>query len=251
MPHMKNVFLLFIILFFASCTEEKKQLTADEIVDKAIKNAGGERYKNTEIDFVFRNREYSSKREGGEFSLERKMTDSTGNNIHDILNNEGFKRLVNDTLVEVADSMKVAYGNSVNSVHYFVQLPYGLNAKAANKELIGKDSISGREYYEVKVTFAENGGGTDHEDEYMYWIDTKNFEVDYLAYNFETNDGGLRFRKAFNHRIIEGIRFVDYENYKYDDLSTPLNELDDLFENRELELLSVIETKDVKVKLGS
>lgn len=248
---MKNVFLVFIVLLFASCAEEKKQLTADEIVDKAIKNAGGERYKNAEINFVFRNREYSSKRQGGKFSFERKQTDSTGNEIHDILDNEGFQRKINDTLVEVVDSMKVAYGNSVNSVHYFVQLPFGLNAKAANKELIGKDSISGREYYEVKVTFSENGGGADHEDEYMYWIDTKNFEVDYLAYNFETNDGGLRFRKAFNHRIIEGIRFVDYENYKYDDLSTPLNELDDLFEKRELELLSVIETKDVKVKLGS
>ncbi|QYA25800.1 deoxyribose-phosphate aldolase [Gramella sp. MT6] len=248
---MKNIFIVLIILFFASCAGEKQELTAEEIVDKAIKNAGGERYKNAEIDFVFRNKEYKSTREGGKFSLERKMTDSTGNEIRDILDNDGFQRMINDTVVEVVDSMKVAYGNSVNSVHYFVQLPYGLNAEAAKKELIGKDSISGREYYEVKVTFAENGGGTDHEDEYMYWIDTRNFEVDYLAYNFETNDGGVRFRKAFNHRIIEGIRFVDYENYKYDDHSTPLKELDDLFEKRELDLLSIIETKDVKVKLGS
>ncbi len=248
---MKNIFIVLIILFFASCADEKQELTAEEIVDKAIKNAGGERYRNAEIDFVFRNKEYKSTREGGKFSLERKMTDSTGNEIRDILDNDGFQRMINDTVVEVADSMKVAYGNSVNSVHYFVQLPYGLNAEAAKKELIGKDSISGREYYEVKVTFAENGGGTDHEDEYMYWIDTRNFEVDYLAYNFETNDGGVRFRKAFNHRIIEGIRFVDYENYKYDDHSTPLKELDDLFEKRELDLLSIIETKDVKVKLGS
>ncbi|PTX42374.1 hypothetical protein C8P64_2802 [Christiangramia gaetbulicola] len=248
---MKNILIALMILSLASCAEKKDALTANEIVDKAIKNAGGERYKNAEIDFVFRNREYKSKREGGKFNLQRKMTDSTGNEIRDILDNNGFQRLVNDTVVEVADSMKVAYGNSVNSVHYFVQLPFGLNAEAANKELIGKDSIAGREYFEVKVTFAENGGGTDHEDEYMYWIDTKNFEVDYLAYNFETNEGGLRFRKAFNHRIIEGIRFVDYENYKYDDLSTPLSELDELFEKRELELLSIIETKDVKVKLGS
>ncbi len=248
---MKNVFIVFIILFFASCAEKKHELSANEIVDKAVKNAGGERYRNAEIDFVFRNREYKSKRTGGKFNLQRKMTDSTGNEIRDILDNNGFQRMINDTLVEVVDSMKVAYGNSVNSVHYFVQLPFGLNAEAASKELIGKDSIAGREYYEVKVTFAENGGGTDHEDEYMYWIDTQNFEVDYLAYNFETNEGGLRFRKAFNHRIIEGIRFVDYENYKYDDLSTPLSELDELFEKRELELLSIIETKDIRVKLGS
>ncbi|MDR5590810.1 DUF6503 family protein [Christiangramia sp. SM2212] len=248
---MKYISCLLLVLFLVSCSEDKKKLTAEEIVNNAIRNAGGERYNNAEIDFVFRNIEYRSIREGGKFQLERQMTDSLGNDTHDILNNNGFERKVNDSLVELQDSLKVAYSNSINSVHYFVQLPFGLNAPAANKRLLGKDSIAGREYYEVKVTFAEDGGGTDHEDEYLYWIDTQNFEVDYLAYNFEVNDGGIRFRKAFNHRIIEGIRFVDYENYKYDVLSTPLEELDSLYEKRELELLSLIETKDVKVKSGS
>ncbi len=247
---MKYISLILIIFLFASCAEDKKQLSASEIVDKAIKNAGGERYENAEISFTFRNRSYKSKREGGKFLLERTMEDSIGNKIHDELNNEGLTRYINDSVVKVQDSMVVPIGNSVNSVHYFVQLPFGLNAPAANKELIGKDSIAGREYYEIKVTFSENGGGTDHEDEYLYWIDTRNFEVDYLAYNFEENDGGVRFRKAFNHRIIEGIRFVDYENYKYEDIYVPLTSLDSLYENRELDLLSLIETKDIKVNLN-
>ncbi|WP_026933945.1 DUF6503 family protein [Christiangramia echinicola] len=247
---MKYVSLLLFVVLFASCGEDNKKLTANEIVNNAIKNAGGERYENAEIDFVFRNIRYKSKREGGKYNYQRRMTDSAGNNIQDVLDNEGFQRFVNDSLREIPDSLKVAYGNSVNSVHYFVQLPYGLNADAANKELLGKDSIAGREYYEVKVTFSEDGGGTDHEDEYLYWIETENFEVDYLAYNFIENEGGVRFRKAFNHRIIEGIRFVDYENYKYEDISIPLEKLDSLYEKRELDLLSVIETKDVKVKLN-
>ncbi len=248
---MKNVFLVFIILVFISCAEEKKELSVDEIVNNAIENAGGDRYLNAEIDFVFRNKKYKSKRAGGKFKYERTAKDSIGNEIHYILNNDSLQKIVNDSAVAVEDSLRLPISNSINSVHYFVQLPYGLNAPAANKELIGKDSIAGREYYEVKVTFSEDGGGTDHEDEYMYWIDTQNFEVDYLAYNFEVNDGGIRFRKAFNHRIIEGIRFVDYENYKYEDLSTPLEKLDSLYENRELELLSLIETRNVKVKPGS
>ncbi|CAL67234.1 DUF6503 family protein [Christiangramia forsetii] len=247
---MKYISLLLVIFLFASCNEEKKELTADEIVNKAIENAGGEKYKNAEIDFVFRKQKYKSKRAGGKFQFERTITDSSGNQVYDILNNEGLERFVNDSAVKLQDSLVVPVGNSINSVHYFVQLPFGLNAESANKELIGKDSIAGREYYEIMVKFAEEGGGTDHEDEYLYWIDTQNFEVDYLAYNFEINDGGIRFRKAFNHRIIEGIRFVDYENYKYTDLSTPLEKLDSLYENRELELLSVIETKDIAVKLN-
>jgi len=244
---MKYMYFLLLVFFFTSCSEEKKQLTANEIIDKAIQNAGGDRYENAEIDFVFRKNEYKSIRQGGKFQLERFSKDSTGNKIRDILNNDGLQRLVNDSVTKLQDSLILPVGNSINSVHYFVHLPFGLNDPAANKELIGKDSIAGREYYEVKVKFAEEGGGTDHEDEYLYWIDTQNFEVDYLAYNFEVNGGGMRFRKAFNHRIIEGIRFVDYENYKYEKLSTPLHKLDSLYEKRELELLSLIETRDVKV----
>ena len=248
---MKYISIIIIAILLNSCAKNNRDLTADEIVNKAIENAGGERYKNAEIDFVFRKRKYKSKRQGGKFQLERIMTDSTGNKVHDILDNEGLERYVNDSAVALVDSLKTPIGNSVNSVHYFVHLPFGLNADAANKKLLGKDSIAGREYYEIKVTFSQEGGGTDHEDEYLYWIDTQTFKVDYLAYNFETNDGGIRFRKAYNPRVIKGIRFVDYQNYKYEDLSTPLSELDSLFEARELELLSVIETEGVEVTLGS
>lgn len=248
---MRYISIIVITILLVSCGQNNRDLTADEIVTKAIENAGGERYKNAEIDFVFRKREYKSKREGGKFQLERIMTDSTGNKVRDVLDNEGLERYVNDRVVQLSDSMKTVYGNSVNSVHYFVQLPFGLNADAANKKLIGKDSIGDREYYEIKVTFSENGGGSDHEDEYLYWIDTENFKVDYLAYNFVTNDGGIRFRKAYNPRVIQGIRFVDYQNYKYEELTTPLSRLDSLYEARELELLSLIETEDVEVNLGS
>ncbi len=248
---MKYISLLFFIVLMASCGKDTEKLTANDIVNSAIENAGGKRYENAIIEFDFRNRKYKSTRDGGKYQLERLMIDSTGNKIHDILTNEGLIRKVNDTIISLQDSLVVPVGNSVNSVHYFVQLPYGLNADAANKELIGKDSIAGREYYEVMVTFSENGGGTDHEDEYIYWIDTQNYEVDYLAYNFLENGGGVRFRKAFNHRLIEGLRFVDYENYKFHDPSISLKDLDSLYEKRELELLSVIETKNIKVKPGS
>ncbi|MGY5847460.1 DUF6503 family protein [Salegentibacter sp. HM20] len=242
------VFSLFIGLLFAACNQEK-ELTANEIIDKSIKASGGDRYQQAEITFDFRDISYKSSRQGGKFSLERQLTDSTGTAYHDILNNEGFTRYHKDSMVVLSDSLKTVYGNSVNSVHYFVQLPFGLNDEAVNKELIGKDSIEGREYYEIKVTFNAEGGGEDHEDVYMYWINTRDFFIDYLAYSFEVNDGGIRFRRAINPRFIEGIRFVDYENYKTDDLSTPLEDLDDLFEQKELELLSNIENKRFRVKI--
>src|SRR5690606_35297194 len=114
---------------------------------------------------------------------------------------------------------------------------------------VGEDQISGEPYFEVKISFAEEGGGTDHHDEYMYWIHKENHTVDYFAYRFYTNDGGIRFRKAVNPRIIEGIRFVAYENYKIENLSIPLAELDALYETGTLKLLSNIRNDSIKVKL--
>lgn len=245
---MKKYFLgAFIIAVSLACNSEKE--TVEQIIDRTIENAGGENYKNAEISFDFRKGSYRSRREGGKFELERVLPDSTGTQYRDVINNKGFTRYYKDTVVKLSDSMKNVYANSVNSVHYFVQLPFGLNDEAVNKELIGKDTIYEKEYYEIKVTFNVKGGGTDHEDIYMYWVDTQNYSIDYLAYSFEVEGGGLRFRKAYNPRTIEGIRFVDYENYKTDDLDTPLSELDDLYEARQLELLSKIENRNMEVNL--
>ncbi len=243
---MKYLCYLIIVLIAVSCSQPEEP-TAEEIVNKAIDASGGEKYKYATISFNFRNLGYKSSRNGGEYLLERFQQDSSENRITDKLSNKGFERLINDSLVTLPDSTKQKYSNSVNSVHYFVQLPYGLNAKAANKELVGKDTINGKEYYEIKVHFDAKGGGTDHEDEYLYWIGTKDYHVDYLAYNFEVNEGGVRFRKAYNARTIGGIRFVDYENYQYKDIHVDLTKLDSLYTAGKLQKVSEIKTEDIEV----
>lgn len=246
---MKKITLLLLILIFSiSC--QQKELDAKEIINKSIEVSGGKKYDSATISFNFRNKHYKSTRKNGQYQLERHQEDSLGNKIIDKLSNNGFTRTKNSENIALADSTASAYSNSVNSVHYFVQLPYGLNGEAVNKDLLGKDSIKGKEYYEIKVSFNQDGGGTDYEDEYLYWINTNTFTVDYLAYSYHVNEGGMRFREAFNERIVNGIRFVDYKNYAEDDLSTPLESLDKLYEAGELELFSEIITEDIEVSFS-
>jgi len=246
---MRYFFILATIILFTSCQEEKDQISAEEIINKTIANAGGENYKNATIEFEFRGNNYKSVRNGGEFVLEREIKDST-NTVKDVVSNTGYKRFLNDSLVTVPDSMVVKYSGSINSVHYFAHLPYGLNDKAVNKKLVGDAEIKGKSYYQLKVTFSQDNGGADHHDEFLYWINKEDFTIDYLAYKFHINEGGLRFREAYNSRVIEGIRFVDYKNYTQEDFNTDLCQLDELFEEGKLKLLSTIETEDVKVKLN-
>jgi len=238
------------LLLFISCKNEIKTLNAQKIIDKTIENAGGENYEVATINFTFRNIKYSSKRKKGNFELSRTFTDSIGE-VTDVLNNYEFTRFVNAQKIDLPDSTATKYSNSVNSVHYFVQLPYGLNDPAVKKELVGDAEIEGEKYYEIQVTFGENGGGTDHEDVYMYWISQQNFTVDYFAYKFYTGEGGIRFRKAYNPRMINGIRFVDYENYKLEPWKlVDLKTVDELYEAGKLELLSKIETEAISVEIN-
>ena len=248
LPTMKKYIPLLALILLVSCKEKETPHTAQSLIDNAIDVACNGNCDHATIDFTFRDRCYISKREGGSYQYERITSDSLGV-THDILTNEGFKRFRNDTLLTVPDSMKTRYSNSVNSVHYFVQLPYLLNAPAVNKELLGEDTINGEPYYEVAVSFNEEGGGTDFEDNFVYWIHKENYTVDYLAYSYATDGGGIRFREAYNPRIVEGIRFTDYNNFKPASLDVELNTLDDLFEEGSLKLLSKIETESVGVRL--
>jgi len=245
---MKLLSILLLAVAIVSCKQRETPLTAQAIVDEAIANSCNGNCDHATIDFTFRDRCYVSKRDGGNYQYERITTDSTGI-THDILTNNGFQRYKNDTLVKVADSMATRYSNSINSVLYFAQLPFGLNAPAVRKDLIGEAIIKGEYYYEISVKFIKAGGGIDFEDQFVYWIHKENYTMDYLAYSYSTDGGGIRFREAFNVREVNGIRFADYNNFKPRSSEVALAQLDSLFEMGELNLLSKIETESVGVIL--
>lgn len=219
---------------------------AQRIVDKSIEVSGGDLYKTSNVAFDFRDREYMLQIVDGRRVMERTFnTDSSS--MVDRVDPKGFQRFVNDSLIHVSDSMANVYSNSINSVHYFAYLPYGLNDPAVNKELLGKIKIKGNDYYKVKVTFDKEGGGDDYEDTYIYWFNKDTYKVDYLAYDFHTDGGGMRFRKAYNERYVNGLRFVDYENYRPENMPTSIVDIDSLFLQNKLTLLSKIRLKNIKV----
>ncbi len=245
---MKRIIIFgLLILIFASCTSNERS-KAQMIVDKAIEASGGEKFNNSVISFDFRGRHYRAERTNGVFKYTREFKDST-NTIVDVLSNDGYSRFINDELAKVPDSMAPRYARSVNSVHYFAVLPFGLNDAAVNKEYLGEVEIKGKKYYEIKVFFNQDGGGDDFEDVFAYWINTENYKVDYLAYSYQDpgEDLDFRFRVAQNERFVNSIRFVDYQNYKSEVSGTTLFDLDSLYDAGQLKLLSTIENENISV----
>jgi len=137
-------------------------------------------------------------------------------------------------------------GNFTLSRH-FDATPHGLHDAAVKKKLLSNATIKGKKYFKIQITFDRNGGGEDHQDVFIYWIGKKDYLIDYFAYSYEVNGGGIRFRASKNERYRSGIRFLDYNNYKPKDNNISLENLDKAFENNELELVSEIILKNVKV----
>lgn len=247
MNKLTYALLLIFQLFFPACFPDNPEDKAQFIVDRAIEAHGGEKFNDFRVTFRFRDINYIGDRKAGLYSYERMMEREEGK-IHDVLNNEGFTRTINEQVVQLVDTMAAKYTRSVNSVLYFALLPYGLNDSAVIKEYLGQAEINGKKYHEIKVTFIQEGGGEDYQDVFIYWFDIENYYMDYFAYTYETDGGGKRFRSVKNRHHVGGILFQDYTNYEplKEAADTSIEQYDSLYLNGGLKVLSEIEMINLK-----
>jgi len=227
-------------------TTPKRLTEAEALLKQTLVAHGGERYDHAHYQFTFRKKQYTFKNSdtGYTYSSESKKD---GQLIVDRLDNGSITRKVDGLEIQLTSKEEGQYSESLNSVIYFATLPHKLQDPAVNIEIVGETIIQSKKYDILQVTFDEKGGGKDHDDQFHYWINKADHTIDYLAYNYKTNKGGVRFRSAYNRRVVDGIIFQDYINYKAE-IGTPLRDLPTLFENNELKELSRIETEDVSSK---
>jgi hypothetical protein len=231
------IFLIFILPLTIF-----SQDTAQKILDKSIKAYGGKKYESLNVSLDFRQFHLTLKHEKGMFFYERTTTDSQKIVWRDVLDNSGFHREKNGLKVELSKKDHARYLEGINSQVYFLLLPYKLKDKAVILTYLGEGEVEGKKQFKLKVTFKKEGGGTDFEDEFCYWINQKTYLIDYLAYT----NGGPRFRKATVGHKVGGVIFQDYENYEMKDKTIPSTEYDKIFMEGTFKLLSKIEHKNVK-----
>lgn len=254
---MRIRLLLPFLFFFAACEQEDPvpealpENPAQAVVDEAIAIHGGAVLDHAVVAFDFRAFHYTITRDGGRYRYERTFTDSTGAAIHDVLDNEGITRTIDGKPVTLTPEETNRIATPLNSVPYFALLPYNLNDPAVQKRMLGEVTLAGEPYNKIEVTFQEEGGGRDFEDRFIYWFHRDRHTMDYLAYDFHVDDGGTRFREAYNVRTISGVRFADYHNFTSDSLQAPgdpIERYDTLMEQNALDLLSDIVLENVTVR---
>lgn len=235
------------MLFFTCKPKENisasPQSKAEKILAKALKAHGGKKYDKAHYEFIFRKKKYTFHNEGAKYTYTVTYQKDGKINVNE-LGNDGLIRKVDGKLVTPSEREYNSYVGGLNSVVYFATLPHKLYDPAVMKSYVGETTIKGKRYEVLEITFREEGGGPDHDDEYYYWINKETNRIDYLAYNYQVNSGGVRFRTAYNPRVVDGILFQDYVNYKAA-VGTPLSDLPGLFEKNQLKELSVIATENV------
>jgi hypothetical protein len=237
--------LPFLLLLLAC--KDINDKTVEEIINKSIEVSG---FNTNEIDitFDFRAYHYEFFRKGYNFTYAR-TTIKDDKKIRDELSStKGLKRFIDSVPESLTDSLAMVYSNSLNSVMYFFQLPKPLLDGAVHSELLDEIKIEEGTYWTIKVSFSEEGGGEDYQDEYRYWINQDTYEIDYLAYNYTTEGGGIRFRKAIKKKRVKGILFQDYKNFRPSNKYELLDNLPQIYEEGLLSQISLIENKNIIVQ---
>ncbi len=252
-----QVMALAILFLIVACQTETKNIghvddditpnnyLGDSVVQLAILVHGGEAYDEANFQFKFRDKTYQFTNFGNQYLYSRQQVVGS-DTILDLLSNYNFERLINGSPIKVNEIESSKYSESINSVIYFATLPHKLSDKAVIKTYKGQTAIKKKTYNAVEISFRAEGGGKDHEDVFYYWLNAETHQIDYLAYQYATNGGGVRFRSAYNKRMVGGILFQDYVNYEVP-IGTALNEIPTLYEKDLLSELSRIENIDIEV----
>jgi hypothetical protein len=227
-------------------------LTSEAIIRQAVAAHGGPVIDTSVVTFTFRGARFRLLHDHGRFQYERITTDSLGQTVREVLANDSLYREVNGQRVPLTEEQRASLNTTVNSVSYFALLPHALTDPAVQSRTLGIDTVRGVPYHQVEVTFAQDGGGPDWEDRFVYWFRTDTMAMDFLAYAYGLGEGdddpGHRFREAYNIRTHQGVRIADYVNYT-DSTITPatLEQYPDRFGSETLNEVSRIEVDSVSV----
>lgn len=241
MPKLIITLLLFVFLGCATATKD----AASDWIERANIAHGSVLLNQSSFRFTFRDYTYGLTQEKHTKSYSRTKPTTEGLLTDTLYNGKDLKRWINDKPVMLSDSLQQRYTESINSVLYFIQIPQVLKDAAVQSSFIGEENIQGEPYISLKVTFQQEGGGVDYQDEYRYWIHQKTHLIDFLAYRFYSGKGGTRFRKVSHRERVNGMVFQDYENFSPPTPFPPLDSIASLYAKGKLKKVSDIQQKEI------
>lgn len=253
---MRSSFALAaLVLALAACERPAPQGDPEALalLDRARIHHGSARLDRAEITFAFRGTPFVLRRDRGAYRYARTLTDSLGRTVEEVVDNAGPHRFVDGAEVPLDAAEAGRLVTAVNSVAYFALLPAPLADPAVRARLLAPDRVGGQDYDRVEVTFAQDGGGADFDDRYVYWLRQRDGEIGYYAYTYDVTPGdtaraatGTRFREPLGAARVGGVLFQDWRNRSADSLSA-LEHFGDAFDEGRTFVVSDVVLDSVRV----
>ena len=229
--------LALVVLALAACAPQVPAPQGDTealaLLDRARVHHGSALLDRAEITFSFRGTPFVLRRDGDQFRYARTLTDSLGQTVEEVVDNAGTHRYVDSVEVPLDEAESGRVHTAVNSVAYFALLPAPLADPAVRVRMLSPDRVGDEDYDRVEVTFAQEGGGEDWEDRYVYWLRQLDGQIGHYAYTYEVSAGdtartdtGTRFRVPLRTYERDGVLFQDWQNLSADSIRAPGPDLD-------------------------
>jgi hypothetical protein len=216
-----------LLVVLAACERPGPQGDAEALalLDRARAHHGSALLDEATVRFSFRGTPFVAERDGGRFRYSRTLTDAQGRTVEEVVDNDGAHRFVDGVEASLTPDGAAALTTAVNSVVYFALLPAPLADPAVRARLLTPDRVGGEDYDRVEVTFAQDGGGADYQDRYVYWLRQSDGQIGHYAYTYEVAPGdtaraatGTRFRVPIRTWREGGVVFQDWRNLSADSI---------------------------------
>ena len=220
------------------------------IVTRAIEHHGGEAYRGseTELDVCSKSGCFHvvARVDGDRFAYTVSgKSDDPRREVR--WSNDVLEVRENGAAVAIEPGKEQRYRDWAMARVYFCFLPYRLDDPSVIQHDRGLIEWDGRRLHKVKVTF-EPGTSTDAGDEYLYWFDPETARLEYFAYSYDDDGGGLRFRRAVRHRRVGGLLFFDQENLGVEGPGLSVEAIDPAYVQSRMRHISTVRLEAISVK---
>lgn len=229
--------------------ESAEELSAEFILDKSIEASGGEDFFHSTITFSIDDLDYELKRDGllTDFSLTKVADTVTYFSTY-----KGGLMTYYENDVEIPESMQSRkfLDARLDGFTFLTSIPHVFKENAVILERQDDVMIQQKPYHSLKITY-KHQQDIEEKNTFFLYINPSSYIVEFIAFKFDLYQHFPNFQRLYNHRKINGILFSDYFSFYPTDQEVPLEQLYQLYNQREVREGTNIKYTDVTVEINS
>ena len=204
------ILLLISLLCLVSCSEQKPELTASEILQRSIDSYGGPQFFNSTITFKVDDLDYKLIRQDHltDFTVSR---EKDGYELVGRYRNGFQEYIVDGKVQEEGNYSRRILNSKLDGFVYTQSFPHVLQQNGIDLQRLADVTIRKQRFLTIQAITKPLEDV--EQDEVILYVHPETYEIHYVAEQLQVNGGYLVFRRCVNFRSVNGILFSDYYSF--------------------------------------